>query len=158
MRKITLLDPEECFCAGLIHDIGRIVLDQHFHEEFVKAVVEAKASGISLVDSEKRELGFDHTEVGDWLTARWELPHEIRSPIIHHHSPREAAHAKEITSLVHLADHLCYEIDFSLPGVTARPYRDSELIEQMGFSEDDLDAVRADSIGEIEKMKVLLEL
>lgn len=158
MRKVTLLDPEECFCAGLIHDVGRIVLDQYFHEDFIKAVEAARAGRGPLVEAEKRELGFDHSEAGDWLTARWELPHELRMPIMHHHNPRQANHAKEITALVHLADLLCYEIDFALPGLTVQPPRDAELINQLGFTGDDLEAVRADAVGEIEKMKVLLDL
>jgi HD-like signal output (HDOD) protein len=158
MRKFTLFDPEECFCAGLIHDIGRIVLDQYFHENFVKAIQTAVEKKIPLVQAEHDVFGFDHQDVGDWLTSRWELPQDIRVPIVYHHRPAKTEYAREITTLVHLADSLCYEIGFNLPGLEARPPVDSALINQLGFTQEDLDAVKACAHDEIEKFQAAFEI
>jgi HD-like signal output (HDOD) protein len=158
MRRITLFDPEGCCGAGLGHDIGRVVLDQYFHEDFVTAFKLAQTEKIPLVEAEDKVLGFNHADAGDWLTARWELPQEIRLPIVHHHMPREAPLAKEVTALVHLADHLCYQIDFGAPGISAAPKLDAALATQLGFSDEDFESIRAEAIEDISKLKVVLEI
>lgn len=158
MRKFTLFDPEECFCAGLIHDIGRVVLDQYFHENFLKAIQKAMQSKVSLLQAENEIFGFNHTDVGDWLTSRWELPQDIRVPIVHHHNPGKSEYAREITTLVHLADSMCYDIKYSLPGVETRPPVDDALIAQLGFTQEDLDSVKASAAEEIEKFQAAFEI
>lgn len=158
MRKFTLFDPEECFCAGLIHDIGRVVLDQYFHENFLKAIQSAKERKVPLLQTETEIFGFSHMDVGDWLTSRWELPQDIRVPIVHHHQPGKTEYAKEITTLVHLADSLCYDIKFGLPGLEARPPVDNALVASLGFTQEDLDAVKANAAEEIEKFQAAFEI
>ena len=158
MRKFTLFDPEECFCAGLIHDIGRIVLDQYFHENFVNAIKTSIERKIPLVEAEKAVFGFNHQDVGDWLTSRWELPQDIRIPIVYHHNPGKTEYAREITALVHLADNLCYEIGFHLPGLETRPPLDTALIGQLGFTAEDLEAVRSSANEEIAKFQAAFEI
>jgi HD-like signal output (HDOD) protein len=158
MRKFTLFDPEECFCAGLIHDIGRIVLDQYFHEEFVKAIHKVTAEKISLLKAESDVFGFTHTEVGDWLTSRWELPQDIRVPIVYHHAPSKTEYAREITTLVHLADSLCYETGYLLPGLDTPPVLDSALIAQLGFTPEDIEAVKASAAEEIDKFHAAFDI
>lgn len=158
MRKFTLFDPEECFCAGLIHDIGRVVLDQYFHENFLKAIQKAMDSKIPLLQAENEIFGFNHMDVGDWLTSRWELPQDIRVPIVHHHNPGKTEYAREITTLVHLADSLCYDLHFGLPGLEVRPPVDEVQIGTLGFTQEDLDAVKASANEEIEKFQAAFEM
>jgi len=158
MRKFTLFDPEECFCAGLIHDIGRIVLDQYFHENFLKAIQKGMEESISLTQAENEIFGFNHSDVGDWLTSRWELPQDIRVPIVFHHSPGKTEYAREITTLVHLADGLCYDLGYALPGLEVKPALDAALIAHLGFTQEDLDAVKAGAHEEIEKFQAAFEI
>ncbi len=158
MRKFTLFDPEECFCAGLIHDIGRIVLDQYFHENFLKAIQKAAKDKISLLQAESEVFGFTHTDVGDWLTSRWELPQDIRIPIVYHHAPGKTEFAREITTLVHLADSLCFELGYTLPGLEVQPVLDTALIAHLGFTPEDIEAVKASAYEEIEKFQVAFEI
>ena len=158
MRKFTLFDPEECFCAGLIHDIGRIVLDQFFHENFLKAIQKAIAEKSSLHKAEHDIFGFTHTDVGDWLTSRWELPQDIRVPIVYHHNPGRAEYAREITTLVHLADGLCYELGYVLSGLDVQPALEVGLIAQLGFTPEDLEEVKASAATEIEKFHSAFEI
>ncbi len=158
MRKFTLFDPEECFCAGLIHDIGRIVLDQFFHENFLKAIQNAITNKTSLLQAESEVFGFTHTDVGDWLTSRWELPQDIRIPIVHHHSPGRTEFAREITTLVHLADSLCFELGYILPGLETKPELDHASISLLGFTAEDLEEVKASAGEEISKFQAAFEI
>lgn len=158
MRKFTLFDPEECFCAGLIHDIGRVVLDQFFHENFVKAIQMAMDRKIPLTQAESEVFGFNHSDVGDWLTSRWELPQDIRVPIVAHHNPSKTEYGREITTLVHLADSLCYEIGHGLPRLDVRPPVEAALIDQLGFTPEDIEAVKAGAAEEIEKFQAAFRI
>ncbi len=158
MKRFSLSDPEECFCAGLIHDIGRVVLDQYFHENFLKAIQLAHKDRIALVEAEDRIFGFNHSHVGDWLTARWELPVDIRTPIIHHHSPGAAEQGKEITYLVHLADFLCHEAGYTLPGIEASPPLNTEVAEYLGLTKEDMDAAKTDLAEELSILQSALEV
>jgi len=158
MRKFSLFDPEECFCAGLIHDIGRVVMDQYLQEDFIKAVKSASEEQIPLLEAEQRVFGFDHSDAGDWLTARWELPQDIRIPIIFHHRPALAPEAKEIAGVVHLADALAHAMDFGMPKMKAAPMPDAAFIASLGLTEEDLAGAREESLGEIENLVAALEI
>jgi len=158
MRKFTLFDPEECFCAGLIHDIGRIVLDQYFHEQFLKAIQKSVTEKITLSQAEQDIFGFTHSDVGDWLTSRWELPQDIRIPIVYHHAPGRTEYAREITTLVHLADSLCYETGYNLPALETKPVLDQALVAHLGFSAEDIEAVKASVSEEMEKFQAAFDV
>lgn len=158
MRKFSLFDPEECFCAGLIHDLGRIVMDQYLHDDFTKAVKIAVEEGIPLTEAEQRVFGFDHSDVGDWLTARWELPGDIRVPIVYHHRPQLAPEAKEIAGVVHVADALAHAMDYGTPKIKAPPLPDPALIASLGLSDEDLLGAREECVGEIENLIAALEI
>jgi HD-like signal output (HDOD) protein len=158
MRKFSLFDPEECFCAGLIHDLGRVVMDQYLHEDFINAVKMAQTENITLLDAERKVFGFDHSDVGDWLTARWELPNDIRVPIVYHHRPMDGAEAKEISGVVHLADAMAHGMDFGMPKIKAMPMPNQAFIESLGLSDEDLLGAKEDSLGEIENLVAALEI
>ncbi len=158
MKRFSLSDPEECFCAGLIHDIGRVVLDQYFHENFLKAIQLAHQEKIALVEAEDRIFGFNHSHVGDWLTARWELPVDIRTPIVHHHSPRATEQGQEITRIVHLADYLCHEAGYTLPGIETPPPLDGDVAALLDLSVADMENAKACLADELSTLQSALEI
>jgi len=92
------------FTAGLLHDVGKIVLEQHLHEGFIEAVTLANETGISSVEAENRVLGVDHAEIGAWLAERWLLPPSIVESIRYHHQPSLAPEFATLTGVVRLAD------------------------------------------------------
>ena len=77
---------EHLFVIGLLHDIGKIVLDQFFHELFHQALEEVQDSGSpGLYLAERNVIGIDHGEIGAMLLMRWKFPDGISSPIAVHH-------------------------------------------------------------------------
>lgn len=94
----------EGFVAGLLHDIGRIVLDQYFPDEFREIVALAETQKISLLDAERKVLGVTHGDIGYWVTEKWKLPSMLTDSILFHHSPFSCRESYVLTSIIHVAD------------------------------------------------------
>lgn len=92
------------FVAGLLHDIGRIVLDQYFPKEFQEIVAMAETQKISLLEAERKILGVTHGDIGYWVTEKWNLPSMLTDSILFHHSPFSCRESYVLTSIVHVAD------------------------------------------------------
>lgn len=77
-------DPREMFVAGLLHDIGKLLLLQRIPIEY-GALLERMEAGESLVDLERAELGFTHSDAGGALLDRWKLPAQLVARVRSHH-------------------------------------------------------------------------
>ena len=102
------VDPEEAFAAGLLHDVGKIILEQHLHKQFQQALEESAASGVPLYVCEKNTIGVNHAQIGAKLAERWKLPEELVRAISHHHPPADEDTIPYCAALVNLADYICY--------------------------------------------------
>ncbi len=100
------MDGEE-FVAGLLHDIGKIALDQFFHDEFVEVIDLTFREGVPMIEAEKKVLSITHAEIGSWLAEKWKLPLSLVEAIAYHHEPRKAVLNLTLTSLVRLSDLFC---------------------------------------------------
>lgn len=98
--------PDTAYTAGLLHDIGKIPLDQFLASAaplFYRTVHEG---GIELCKVEKQRFGISHTEAGELLASRWSLPKNLVDVVANHHRPDESRVDPVLVSLVFLADLL----------------------------------------------------
>ncbi len=153
IKRPHLLDPEESFCSGLLHDIGKLVLDHYFTEEFLKAKEMARDKSIPLSETEKEFFGYSHTDVGDWLTSKWELPRDLRTPIIYHHNPSEAPSSREQSYLIHCANFISHESGYHLLDKEKYQELDPKFSEVLEISMEDLLAIQAEIPEEVEKLQ-----
>ena len=99
---------EGAFATGLLHDIGRLALDQLYPEAYDEAMRVMVESKLPLLDAERRAIGIDHAEVGRALAKRWGLPDTIVSGLAYHHRPEEAPpHLARSALLVNVAEQTC---------------------------------------------------
>jgi HD-like signal output (HDOD) protein len=109
----------DSFSAGLIHDVGKLVLSSKLPQEYQQALESAKSENIRDVGAEYRIFGTTHAEVGAYLLGLWGLPDILVEAIAFHHSPNQAIR-REIgpLAMVHAADVLEHELDHKYaPGV-----------------------------------------
>ncbi|MGL1933068.1 MAG: HDOD domain-containing protein [Desulfotalea sp.] len=121
------VDPALAYTGGLLHDIGKVVLDQYLQDAlplFYRQVYEEKK--VSL-EAEKALLGFDHKETGSILAKQWFFPESLYEVVKYHHKPEDAVQYKELVHIIYLADllmsrfHVGLELEqFSTGGLTER--------------------------------------
>jgi putative nucleotidyltransferase with HDIG domain len=100
-------DPEEAFVAGLLHDVGKVVLGECALEQFDRIMRKIIEEGKDLVRAEEEVFGYNHAEVGAWVAEAWHLPPLLKDVILCHHRPPEATVDPVMVSLVHVADAIC---------------------------------------------------
>ncbi len=98
------------YTAALLHDMGKIVLDQFFHAEYAEAQQLERAEGILSIEAERRILGADHAEIGAWLAETWSLPPAICEAIRHHHHPWLATDHRALAGVICVSDQLAKAI------------------------------------------------
>ncbi|HEX7510906.1 MAG TPA: HDOD domain-containing protein, partial [Chitinivibrionales bacterium] len=145
-------DAEEAFCAGLLHDIGKVVMEQYIHEEFHGALRHAKTASLSPYQAEMEKLGYAHTDVAQWLTQRWDLPAALHIPMVFHHDPLAAPQCGAMAALCHFADHVCYDLKLTIDESYTAPPVHAEVARKLGISEDDIESVKLQLVNELDKV------
>ncbi len=79
------------YVAGLLHDIGIVIIDQFMHAEFREIMRHAREEQQNLTHCEETRIGFDHAMLGGAIAENWEFPDEIRTAIAAHHHPDTVA-------------------------------------------------------------------
>lgn len=85
-RKLGYKLAGEAFVAGLMHDIGILILVEYFTNDYKKIFNIAYNQKISELESEINILGFNHAEIGYWLAEKWNLPDSLCASILNHHT------------------------------------------------------------------------
>jgi len=102
------INPDEAYMAGLLHDIGVLVLDQYFPEQYHDVHTLMNDRGIPCDAAEKMLLHMDHGEIGGMLLRRWNLPAAIIEAVTWHHQPGVPYIANlRLVQIVHLAEFIC---------------------------------------------------
>lgn len=102
-RRMT---PDEAFVAGILHDVGKLVLAQHYQELFRDLWITMQDDGMSFYDAEKTLLPVTHATIGGKLAEKWQLPASLVEPIAHHHAIDTAATNLDSTMVVYAADFI----------------------------------------------------
>ncbi len=121
------VNPGLAYTAGLLHDIGKVILDQFIASAYPLFYRQLFEKGAHFLEAENKILGINHTKVGSDLAVRWSLPDSLIDTIKYHHDPEAAVHNIEVTHLVYLADlimsrfHAGLELELlSTEGLTSR--------------------------------------
>jgi len=111
-RKLARLagkcDAEAVFTAGLLHDIGELVIFKHMPDQAKESLLRVldSADELAMYQAEQDTMGFDHAQVGGELARQWKLPTMLEECIAFHHDIESAKRYPRETALVHIANIL----------------------------------------------------
>jgi len=98
---------EQSFCAGLLHDIGKIILADGLSDEYSSVLRESQTTGTPLFEIERRHFQATHAEVGAYLLALWGLPIPLVEAVACHHHPHHCGQGEIcLAGVVHIANAL----------------------------------------------------
>lgn len=107
-KRYAEVSGAEAYTAGLLHDVGLLILDQFFPEDFAGVQEEMDLDGCSRWRAEVARIGMDHGAVGGRILTRWQLPDAVRASVTWHHQPDGCpAEAEALARLVWAAEALC---------------------------------------------------
>ena len=150
-RDTGNLDSGEAFVAGMLHDTGKVLLNNHAPEAYANAVARAQDEGRSLYAIEREEFGFDHTVVGGLMLKKWELPEEIVNAAVWHHSADELdmvpAHSRPIVAAVALGNDLAHSVGLTVGGIKTKLDAESNAAAiTLGFDQAKVDALSEETL------------
>jgi len=117
-----LPDAESQSLAGLLHDMGKVILFKHFPKEYKHVVEIMEKKNIPFVQVERSLYDIDHAQVGDLLAEKWGFPPNIRAAIAWHHNPEPAGDLADFAAITATAN------------VLAQPFEEHYMAEQ-GYDE-----------------------
>jgi putative nucleotidyltransferase with HDIG domain len=139
--ELEMADAEEASLAGLLHDLGKVVIRVHMPDDSASILELVEVEGLAVRDAEAEVLGFNHTLVGQWLAESWKLPPELAEPIRWHHKPDGARTAPQMTAVVHLADILARGFGYGDGADVWVPPLDRPALAGLGLSSAKLEAI-----------------
>jgi HD-like signal output (HDOD) protein len=103
------IDPQSAFCAGIMHDIGKLVFELFTPREYAVICGVAQKKPAPLATVETAALYLNHADVGRILADKWALPLDLEHCIVYHHDPQSAQTMTELVAIVQLADAMAHE-------------------------------------------------
>ncbi len=116
---------EDAFIGGLLHDIGKVVLDQYQPGIYSPIVKYARDKGILLVEAEREVMGLTHAAVGEWMMEKWRLPPLLVQMVSSHHHPNRHMEHRDMLTAIHIGDILARSIGIGNGGDERMPEIDA---------------------------------
>ncbi|TIH12115.1 HDOD domain-containing protein [Marinifilum sp. JC120] len=139
-EKVDGVVPEMMFTAGLLHDVGRLILFKKMPYSAVQTMLFARENFIPLVEAEDITLGFNHSDVARCMLEKWNFPPTLTEIISNHHAPSKTVRQKE-AGILQVADNLALAIGIADGGMYVLPGVDKEIWEVLGIDVETLKVI-----------------
>lgn len=149
---------EDAFIGGLLHDIGKVVMDQYQPNIYTPIVKYANDKGILLHDAEQEVMGLTHANVGEWMMEKWRLPSAIVHMVANHHLPNNTGELRELVTSIHMGDILARALGIGNGGDNRIPEIDSTVAANHHMDSAFFDTIVARCIHEIVKAEEFFRL
>ncbi len=155
--QIQLPHGESLFIAGLLHDIGQLVMFHEMPDEARKALLLSMegGDGLEIHEAEHEIMGFDHTDVGLELARQWNLPKSLQEVIKYHHNPSAADKFQTEVAIVHLANSLACLLELDSDDENVAPATDSLAWEVTGITKPQVATALEESRQQFDEVRAL---
>jgi putative nucleotidyltransferase with HDIG domain len=151
------VDHEEAYVAGLLHELGALVLDQFFEKLYDAVFRASQHVHQSIHQVEQEYLGIDHAELGGWLLDHWQTPKSLADAVRFHHQPSEAPEEhRTLCHVVHVADYISTTHGISGPGEENLFVINATAWEDLGLQVGSLPDLITEVTTEAERSKMFL--
>ncbi|MCU0915348.1 MAG: HDOD domain-containing protein [Planctomycetes bacterium] len=158
----SALEPNLAYAAGLLHDIGKLALQDTMPKSLATITKEAEATGTSLYQIEQKHLGTNHALLGKQLAQRWRLPEPVKLAIWLHHrhaqALAESVPEARLAVVVQAADSLARQANIGLSGSFDEPQPLESIAASVGVDADVLAQIRAELPAEVRRKSACLGL
>lgn len=141
---------DEAFTAGLLHDLGKIILNMWMEDKVAAMVERSLSEKIPFNLLERETLGFDHCEAGAYLAERWNLPESLILAIRYHHSPDDCDPPSLLVDAIHVADAISMSLGYGLGGDGLCYQLSDAAVERLGLSSEQIDLLTSDIVPAID--------
>ncbi|MFO7838396.1 MAG: HDOD domain-containing protein [Desulfosalsimonadaceae bacterium] len=134
------MDAERFFVAGLLHDIGRMILVQNLAGRYYEIFQQVRREEVFLFTAEKENFGADHSEIGAELAQHWNLPANLVSMIRNHHFPDQDSSFFE-SAVINLADIIVNALEVGNSGEFFVPVIEPNVCQDINLDREMLQSV-----------------
>lgn len=149
--NIRMMDPESAFCAGILHDIGKLIFNEYLTTDYLEVRNYAEKTGISLLDAETKLLGINHAEIGRILSDKWSLPLDLEYSLVYHHNPAGADNVVDLVATVHFANLLSHDVGATLWDGEPKPKEWENARAALHVTDSDYERIRQNLLENMEK-------
>ncbi len=151
-----LAEPEESLCCGILHDIGKVFLNNAMPDDYPKLYKRIINSEKSSAEIENEIFAVNHVEVGVEVSMRWNFPEVIQKVIEYHHQAPypydEDTEHKNICNIVRIANHICHKL-----GIGFKKYLPNSIdLEDIGLDSSSLEEIEKIFLSQFNEQKDLL--
>ncbi len=159
IRSRGFVDPDTAFSAGLLHDVGKMVVCCYMPDEHKQLKAEREADTSSAdYDIEERLLGYNHAAIGGFLGTQWKLPHKLIEAITYHHTPQQCEEEDPIAYVVALADFVAKKAFHDEEEKPLVGEADQSVMEYLEVTEADLDSFEESLKEEYNKAETFMQI
>ncbi|MCH7872745.1 MAG: HDOD domain-containing protein [Planctomycetes bacterium] len=155
-RMIAKLSPhpvmtDEVFVAGLIHDIGTLVVRQTSPDQFSDVISRCSDNEVNFLECEREIIGADHQAFGIGLTTKWKFPRHLRAAVGFHHNPESLSiELQNMATVIQMADVLCCQERIGFYLTAQHDEVTPQMFDALGISQEQLDGVRETLADQVE--------
>lgn len=147
---------ERYFVAGLLHDIGKLIVMINATEAARAALQDAKANGKPLRDCEREHVGCSHDQVGGSLLDKWSFPDALSEAVRYHHQPQRASRFPVEAASVHIADVIAHGMGWGKSGQPTVPTFHATAWETLGIEQNMVPVLLEEAERQLEAAMVLI--
>lgn len=163
-RGVKYESPDEAYLVGLLHDVGKVVIDRNAPREYLQVAARVRMESVEPVVAEHDLLKTDHAAVGGLLLERWNLPsHLVQAVRLHHHAGagiREdvPVAAARLAAIVAAADYVVWMQGMGSVEAMRPPTLDARIRDFLDFDQLDLEGVTGEIERELTRMADVFQI